>query len=66
MLRTVRIPFIQRRRGFRLDTVPLTVGSEGHWSDPDIPPLGSGYETDDSTSSVGSFRTCSDGEHDVL
>jgi len=39
---------------------------DGHWSDPDIPPLGSGYETDDSTSSVGSFRTCSDGEHDVL
>jgi len=33
---------------------------EDHLYDQTIPPLGSGYETDESTSSVGSFCTCYD------
>lgn len=51
-----------------IDAVPLTLGSEEDHrsSDPDMPPLGSGYETDESAGSVESFRTCYEGEHRVL
>lgn len=49
---------------YRVDVVVLDLDheAEGHWSDPNAPPLCSGYETDESTSSVGSFRTCCDGD----
>ncbi|KAF9643923.1 hypothetical protein BDM02DRAFT_1278660 [Thelephora ganbajun] len=50
-----------------LNAVPLTLGSEDrHSSDLDIPSLSSGYETDESASSVGSFRTCYEGENRFL
>lgn len=51
-----------------VDTVPLTLGSEKDHNppDPDMPPLGSGYETDESASSAESFRTCQEGEHRFL
>ena len=48
------------------DAVLLTLGLEDHLTDPDVQHLGSGYETDDSTSSAGSFCTCYDGDHRVL
>lgn len=51
-----------------VDAVPLTLGPETDHdpSDPDMPPLGSGYETDESASSAESFRTCHESEHRVL
>jgi len=49
-----------------LNVVLPTLGPEDSWSGPDLQPVGSGYETDESTSSVGSFRTCYDGDHRVL
>lgn len=50
----------------RVQDVLPTLEPEDHWSGPDLQPVGSGYETDESTSSVGSFRTCYDGDHRVL
>jgi hypothetical protein len=51
-----------------LDAVASTSESEeDHDSpDPDMPPLGSGYESDESVGSVESFRTCYEGDHRVL
>ena len=60
------LPLSNTTLNVHLDAVVLTVGSEEHWSDRDIPPLGSGYETDESASSAGTFCTCYDGDHNVL
>ena len=51
-----------------MDTVLLTLGSEEdhHSSNQGLLPPNSGYETDESASSVESFRTCYDGEHRAL
>lgn len=57
------LPFSNVIVDVHLDAVLLTLGSEDHWSDP---PLASGYETDESTSSAGSFRTCYGDDHRVL
>ena len=59
-------PFSHVIVNVHLDTVLLTVGSEGPWSDPTIPPPGSGYESDESSSSAGSFCTCYDDDHRSL
>lgn len=53
--------------GAHLGAVPLTLSSEDHHSsDLGMPSLGSGYETDESVSSIESFRTCYEGDHRVL
>ena len=49
-----------------LEAVLLTLASEDRWPGLDIPPNGSGYETDESTSSAGSFLTCYDDDHRIL
>ena len=51
---------------FNLDVVLSIFESEVYLSDPEVPPLGSGYESDESTSSVGSFRTCFEGDQRVF
>ena len=51
---------------FNLDVVLSIFESEVYLSEPEVPPLGSGYESDESTSSVGSFRTCFEGDQRVF